>query len=158
MSRADRRAMMDPDHKDLSVVQQCELLGLSRSSFYSQPVKDNAADLELMALIDRQFLETPTYGSRRMVAVLRRAGHVVNRKRVRQLMRQMVVSSNHSSVLFQTRTPRTRMGARPLGPFRGGKSSSSRQATQTTASPVLVRMVDAPMARAARSAVSEAPP
>jgi putative transposase len=82
MSRADRRAMMDPDHKDLSVVQQCELLGLSRSSFYSQPVKDNAADLELMALIDRQFLETPTYGSRR-------AGHVVNRKRVRQLMRQM---------------------------------------------------------------------
>ena len=45
-----------------------------------------------------------------------------------------------------------------LEPLRGGRSSSSRQAAQTTASPVLVRMLDAPMARAARSAVSEPPP
>ena len=42
-----------------------------------------------MALIDRQFMETPYYGSRKMTAWLRRAGHVVNRKRVRRLMRQM---------------------------------------------------------------------
>src|SRR5688572_1748229 len=76
-------------HKHLSVVQQCGLLGLGRSSFYYQPVQVNAVDLVLMAAIDRQFLETPYYGSRRMVAVLRRAGYVVNRKRVRRLMRQM---------------------------------------------------------------------
>src|SRR3954463_14255852 len=69
-----------------------------------------------------------------------------------------VGSSSHSSRSFQIRTPLTRIGARPLGPSRGGRSSSSRQATQTTASPVLVRMLDAPMARAARSAVSEPPP
>jgi hypothetical protein len=31
-----------------------------------------------------------------------------------------VVSSSHSSVSFQTRTPRTRIGARPAGPLRGG--------------------------------------
>jgi putative transposase len=54
---------------------------LGRSSFYYQPVQVNAVDLVLMAAIDRQFLETPYYGSRRMVAVLRRAGYVVNRKR-----------------------------------------------------------------------------
>ena len=89
MSRAEKRAMIDPSHKHLSVVQQCGLLGLGRSSFYYQPVQDNAVDLVLMAAIDRQFLETPYYGSRRMVAVLRRAGYVVNRKRVRRLMRQM---------------------------------------------------------------------
>jgi hypothetical protein len=69
-----------------------------------------------------------------------------------------VVSSSHSSVSFQTRTPRTRISARPAGPLRGGKSSSSRQATQTTASPCRVRTVAAPIARAARSAVSEPPP
>jgi len=89
MSRAEKRAMIDPSHKHLSVVQQCGLLGLGRSSFYYQPVQDNAVDLVLMAAIDRQFLETPYYGSRKMVAVLRRAGYVVNRKRVRRLMRRM---------------------------------------------------------------------
>lgn len=80
--------MIDPSHKHLSVVQQCGLLGLGRSSFYYQPVQVNAIDLVLMAAIDRQLLETPYYGSRRMVVVLRRAGYVVNRKRVRRLMRQ----------------------------------------------------------------------
>jgi putative transposase len=89
MNRADKRAMIDPFHQQLSVVQHCGLLGLGRSSFYYQPRNDPAADLALMAVIDRQFLETPYYGSRKMVAVLRRAGHVVNRKRVRRLMRQM---------------------------------------------------------------------
>ena len=79
MSRAEKRAMIDPSHKHLSVVQQCGLLGWS--TFYYQPVQIDAVDLVLMAAIDRQFLETPYYGSRKMVAVLRRSGYVVNRKR-----------------------------------------------------------------------------
>jgi putative transposase len=40
-----------------------------------------------MTLIDRQYLARPYYGSRRMVAWLATQGHVVNRKRVRRLMR-----------------------------------------------------------------------
>jgi putative transposase len=42
-----------------------------------------------MRWLDEQFLRTPFYGSRRMVAVMRRDGLVVNRKRVRRLMRVM---------------------------------------------------------------------
>ena len=38
-------------------------------------------ELELMALIDRQYLHTPFYGSRRMTAWLQTRGHMVNRKR-----------------------------------------------------------------------------
>ena len=49
-------------------------------------VAANAEDLELMALIDQQYLKTPFYGSRRMTAWLRNHGHQVNRKRVRRLM------------------------------------------------------------------------
>ena len=41
---------------------------------------------ELMRLIDEQFLETPWYGSRQLARYLRRLGHCVGRKRVRQLM------------------------------------------------------------------------
>ena len=81
--------MIDRLNKHLSLTRQCQLLGLSHSSLYYQPATDNMEDLVLMALIDRQFLETPYYGSRKMTAWLRRAGHVVNRKRVRRLMRQM---------------------------------------------------------------------
>jgi len=44
-------------------------------------------DLAIMALIDRQYLARPYYGSRRMVAWLATQDHLVNRKRVRRLMR-----------------------------------------------------------------------
>jgi len=42
-----------------------------------------------MRLIDKQYLETPYYGSRRMAKQLQRDGHDVNRKRVQRLMRLM---------------------------------------------------------------------
>lgn len=73
----------------LSLSRQCELLGLSRAAFYYQPVEVDAYELELMALIDRQYLRTPFYGSRRMAAWLQTQGHAVNRKRVQRLMQRM---------------------------------------------------------------------
>jgi putative transposase len=81
-----RRALIDPGQEHLSVVRQCELLSISRSSFYYQPVGETAQNLALMRLIDAQFLETPWYGSRQMAGHLRREGHAVGRKRVRRLM------------------------------------------------------------------------
>ena len=54
---------------------------------YRQPTKVSAEDLAIMALIDRQYLARPYYGSRRMAAWLATQGHVVNRKRVQRLMR-----------------------------------------------------------------------
>src|SRR5207237_3558921 len=47
------------------------------------------ADLELMRMIDEQYIKTPFYGYRRMTEHLRRRGLAVNRKRVRRLMRLM---------------------------------------------------------------------
>lgn len=73
----------------LSLTRQCELLGLSRAALYYRPVEVSVQELELMALIDRQYLRTPFYGSRRMTAWLHSQGHVVNRKRVQRLMRLM---------------------------------------------------------------------
>ena len=70
----------------LSLGRQCQLLGLSRATLYYTPVAVSDYDLELMALIDRQYLRTPFYGSRRMTAWLRTQGHLVNRKRVQRLM------------------------------------------------------------------------
>jgi putative transposase len=84
-----RRALVDRRHPALSVVRQCSLLSISRSSVYYQPTQISQEDLELMRLMDRQYLATPFYGSRRMVAWLSRQGYLVNRKRVQRLMRVM---------------------------------------------------------------------
>lgn len=77
---------MDRQHPSLSVVRQCTLLSISRSSVYYQPVKTSQENLQLMKLIDRQYLDRPFYGSRRMTAWLRNQSYDVNRKRVRRLM------------------------------------------------------------------------
>ena len=71
----------------MSVRRQCELLGLSRSNVYYQPVETPAADLRLMRLIDEPYTKCPFYGSRRMTAWRVRTGHEVNRKRVQRLLR-----------------------------------------------------------------------
>ena len=89
MSRPERRVMIDRGHRELSVVRQCELLDISRSSVYYSPVQASEYELELMGLIDKQYLLTPFYGSRKMAAWLRGQGHQVNRKRVQRLMRRM---------------------------------------------------------------------
>jgi putative transposase len=81
--------LIDTEHPSLSVSQQCELLGLSRSSFYYQPATETTENLALMALIDREYTAHPFQGSRRISAWLRGEGHVVNRKRVQRLMRLM---------------------------------------------------------------------
>jgi putative transposase len=77
---------VDRQHPSLSVVHQCALLGISRSSVYYQPVQASQENLVLMKLIDQQYLERPFYGSRRMTAWLRSQGYRVNRKRVRRLL------------------------------------------------------------------------
>ena len=43
--------MVEPDHPRLTVQQQCELLGLARSSLYYQPVGETSYNLELMRTI-----------------------------------------------------------------------------------------------------------
>jgi putative transposase len=81
--------MIEPDHPRLSIVRQCALVSISRSSFYYAPAPADEATLALMRAIDEAFLEMPWYGSRQMTRHLRRLGHVLGRKRVRRLMRLM---------------------------------------------------------------------
>jgi len=89
MSRAERRALVEREDPARPVSQQCRLLAVSRSSVYRRPAALNEEDRAIMALIDRQYLTRPYYGSRRMAAWLATQGHPVNRKRVQRLMRLM---------------------------------------------------------------------
>src|SRR5215212_2175121 len=69
--------MIDPGHPRLSIVRQCELVSISRSSFYREPTPESAENPVLMRLIDEQFLETPWYGSRQMARHLRGASGTI---------------------------------------------------------------------------------
>jgi len=81
--------MIDAKDPKLSVSNQCRLLTLNRSTYYykKKPVKPE--DLELMRIIDEQYLKTPSWGTRSMRNYLRRLGYKINRKRVQRLMRLM---------------------------------------------------------------------
>jgi putative transposase len=74
-------------------VAQCRLLKVARSSLYWRAAAVSEDDPRLMRRIDELYLATPFHGSRRMVAVLRRDGWTVNRKRVRRLMRVMRIEA-----------------------------------------------------------------
>lgn len=82
--------MVEPQNKDISIKRQCELLSLSRSSYYKHPRGERDEDTILINAIDEIYTRLPFYGSRRISKELRRAkGIVVNRKRVQRLMRKM---------------------------------------------------------------------
>ena len=93
MSRVERKAMIRRDRPDLSLSRQCEILAISRSSFYYTLKGESAANLALMRRIDELFLKYPFYGSRQMARQLRREGICVGRHRVRRLMRLMGLSA-----------------------------------------------------------------
>jgi len=81
--------MVDPTEPNLSIARQFRMLNIQRSSYYYRPKPVRPKDLELMRLIDKQYLKTPTWGSRSMRNHLRRLGYKINRKRVQRLMRLM---------------------------------------------------------------------
>ena len=64
MSPGRRRKMVDREHPSLPIVWQCALLGVSRSSLYYRAKEASETDLSLRGEMDRQYLETPFYGSR----------------------------------------------------------------------------------------------
>lgn len=85
-----RMAWVTPE-KNLAVSRQCELAGVSRATVYAQrkPQFVCVVELLLCRLIDEEYTRRPFYGSRKMVCFLFTQGHVVNRKRVQRMMREM---------------------------------------------------------------------
>ena len=75
----------------LAVERQCALAGVCRATLYARqkPKAPGPDDDIIKRLIDEEYTGSPFYGSRKMVAYLQRCGHLVNRKRVQRLMREM---------------------------------------------------------------------
>ncbi|MDF2965312.1 MAG: Integrase core domain protein [Rickettsiaceae bacterium] len=80
--------MVDKDH-ELSIVRQCKLLNINRSSYYYSPAVESEYNLSLMKTINQVYLKYSFYGSRQMKRYLARIGHKVARHRIRRLMQKM---------------------------------------------------------------------
>lgn len=81
--------MIETSHPFLSIRRQCDLVGLNRATFYYQAGTETPLNLELMRVIDEEYMRTPFYGYRKMTARLQQLGYAVNRKRIARLMGKM---------------------------------------------------------------------
>src|SRR5271165_1210917 len=89
-STEDKRPWIDPYHRRLSIQQQCELLGVPRSTYYYQPQPESAENLRLMRQLDQLYMKLPFFGSRKMAVELE-----VNRKRIQRLMRILGIEAHY---------------------------------------------------------------
>jgi putative transposase len=85
--------MIEPDHSNLSIRAQCQLLDLSRSVLYYKPREVNPEQQEIQNRLDELYTEHPYYGSRRFSEALKREGYQVGRTKVRGLMRVLGIEA-----------------------------------------------------------------
>jgi len=85
-----KRSIVDESHSELSIVRQCELLGLNRSSYYRKPLcKRKENTVILMVAIDEIYTAHPFFGARRIKDELQERGLRTSRRRIRRLMEMM---------------------------------------------------------------------
>ena len=78
---------------DLSVKNQCRVLGIPRSTAYHKPKPISDEDLRLMKEIDSIHVKLPYYGSRRIAYELCQKGFQIGRGHVSKLMKRMGISA-----------------------------------------------------------------
>ena len=79
--------MVEADHPELSIAQQCTILGISRSSYYYKPKEvPEDPDLAILEAILEVLKERPFYGYRRIAREL--ACRDVTRKQIRRIMKK----------------------------------------------------------------------
>lgn len=89
-----RKGMVEPEHPQLSIRRQCELLDVNRNRLEVPADKATEEDLRIMRMIDELHMAEPAYGARRLCLVLNRDhGFSVDRKRVTRLMRLMGIEA-----------------------------------------------------------------
>lgn len=86
--------MIATGHPEVSVERRCDLLGVSRASFYRGTASGlRSGDLELMRRIDELYLQQPWMGSRSLADHLTTSEAPLGRDRVRRLMLKMGIES-----------------------------------------------------------------
>jgi putative transposase len=84
--------MIERENPDISLKAQAELLALSRTSLYYQPVGPSAQEIAFKHRIDEIYTARPFYGSRRITVTLCKEGNPISRPTVQKYMREMGIA------------------------------------------------------------------
>lgn len=109
LTRAERRALVEVEQKDVSLTAQAHILSLSRSSLYYRPAPPPASEVAAKHRIDELYLEFPYYGARRMAAQLQREGMPIDRKTARKYMQEMDLIAVYPGPNLSKRHPEHRI-------------------------------------------------
>lgn len=89
-------AHLNKSESKIPIYRQCELLGISKSAAYYDPVPVTPEDLLLMKFIDKNHTDFPSYGARTMVHQLTLdVGYQIGRKRTGTLMENMGIEATY---------------------------------------------------------------
>ncbi len=107
---SSQRQLIDRSHTEaLSIQRQCDLLGISRSTFYYDPVPASERDLAIMRAIDELHLDYPFFGYRRLSSHLEYCLSMdympVNTKMIRRLMKIMDIQTLYPKRNLSKRNP-----------------------------------------------------
>jgi putative transposase len=91
-----KKLLIDNSEERLSISRQCELLGISRSSWYYEPKQTDEETLKIMNEIDRIYLKFPYYGRRKMSRALKRLGITIGERHTSRLMEEMGISAQYT--------------------------------------------------------------
>jgi putative transposase len=89
----DKKALIEPKLKNLPISEQCNICGISRSSYYYKPVSLSEYELRILNTIDKIYTENPEYGYRFIYKQLLEDGFLVGRDRVLKYMRLMGIQA-----------------------------------------------------------------
>ena len=82
----NKKALIESKHNKLSISEQCEIFGMSRSHYYYQPVPMNQENIKLLHKIDEIATDNSEYGYRYIYEQLKEDGYAVGRNRVLKYM------------------------------------------------------------------------
>jgi len=96
LGNEEKKALIEPDSKVLTIKHQCQLLNLSRSTAYhqSKPTEPSDDEISIKNAIDQIHYSEPSYGVRRILIELKKLGYIkVGKRRIRRYMREMCIAA-----------------------------------------------------------------
>jgi len=82
----NKKSLIESKHNKISVLEQCEAIGISRSSYYYQPVPMSQENIKLLHKIDEIATDNSEYGYRFIYEQLKEDGYAIGRNRVLKYM------------------------------------------------------------------------
>lgn len=88
----DKRQRVEPNHPALTITEQCDLLGLARSSYYYHCADVHPDKESIMRLIDEHYLQYPHEGARKISRMLKKKGYDIGRYQTGSIMKEMGIA------------------------------------------------------------------